>query len=114
MSPTSCQTATPRSSGEALGEVVDGQLGAAEGGVFGGSQYPAREARAVAFPRRLYAGDLDDVGTDAVYHRARAACISRFISRTASCRPVKSARAMMAWPMFNSRIAGIAATGATL
>ena len=44
----------------------------------------------------------------------RAASISAFMSRTAAGRPVKMARATIAWPMFNSTISRIAATGCTL
>jgi len=44
----------------------------------------------------------------------RAAVISAFISRTASPRPVNSARATIAWPMFSSTISWMAATGCTL
>ena len=46
--------------------------------------------------------------------RAAASYIRRFISATALARPVKTARAMMAWPMFSSRTPGIAATLFTL
>ncbi len=44
----------------------------------------------------------------------RAANINAFMSRTALCSPVKIARAMIAWPIFNSTISRIAATGCTL
>ncbi len=37
----------------------------------------------------------------------------RFISRTAFSRPTISARAMMLWPMFNSCIPSMRATGRT-
>jgi len=40
--------------------------------------------------------------------------ISRFISATASARPVNSARAMIEWPMLSSRTPSIAATAFTL
>lgn len=38
---------------------------------------------------------------------------SRFISLTAASRPANTARAKMAWPMFNSSISGMAQTGPT-
>src|SRR5205814_6577268 len=40
--------------------------------------------------------------------------ITRFISRTASRRPVKIARLTIAWPMFSSRMSSMAAMGPTL
>jgi len=43
-----------------------------------------------------------------------ASRISRFISRTASRRPTKTARDTIAWPMWSSRTSGSAATGCTL
>ena len=40
--------------------------------------------------------------------------ISAIISRIASSRPTKTARAMMLWPMLNSSISGITAISFTL
>src|SRR6266545_8173757 len=45
---------------------------------------------------------------------ARAASIAARISRTAAVRPTKTALLTIEWPMFNSSISGIAATGPTL
>lgn len=53
----------------------------------------------------------------ATAHRGKNAYtgwISRFMSATASTSPVKSARAMIEWPMFSSRTPSIAATALTL
>ena len=100
--------------GEALGEKTGGTFGEAKFFTFCGGEYLAGEAVAVAFPARLHARHLDNIGANAIDHRPRAARISRFISRTASAKPVNKARAIIAWPMFNSRTAGIAATAATL
>src|SRR6202000_2729359 len=46
---------------------------------------------------------LQHIHANAENH-SRAAIISCFMSRTATVRPSNSARAMMAWPMFNSTI----------
>ena len=48
-----------------------------------------------------------------VYPRVRATSMTARISRTAAAIPTKTERLTMEWPMFNSSISGIAATGPT-
>src|SRR5688572_579863 len=56
---------------------------------------------------------LNDVRANAENHgvfiNARASSIKRFISDTAAAIPSMTARATMAWPMFNSTISGMRA-----
>src|SRR5699024_11637374 len=58
--------------------------------------------------------DFHQVGADTGNHYRRASTIRRFISRTASVKPVKTARPMMAWPIFSSTSSAMAAMGWTL
>jgi adenosylmethionine-8-amino-7-oxononanoate aminotransferase len=101
--------------GKALGQ----QSGRVAAGLpvrpFGRRQDAAGKALAVAVQRRAHAGDVHQVGANAQNHAVRrASTISAFISRTARSKPVNSAWATMAWPMFSSRISAMAATGCTL
>src|SRR5690554_667742 len=68
----------------------------------------------VALPARQDPRHEKQIGADAPDHRRVAPTIRAFISCTAVCRPVKSARAIMAWPIFNSLIPGKAAMASTL
>ncbi len=78
---------------------------------FIGSQQPSGETFAETLQTGVHTADLDDIGADAVDHgKLRAARINCFISRTASTRPVSTARATIAWPMFSSRTGSSAAT----
>ena len=76
------------------------------------TQQPLGETRAEARMHLVHPVRLQHVDPDAVDHR-RAASINDFISRTAGSRPVNTARATIAWPMFSSTICGMAATGCT-
>src|SRR3569623_1552282 len=100
--------------GETLGKKTGGLPAGSEGVEFRRCQYSAHDALPVALPAGAHTIDPNDIGADAVDPRPRAAHISRFISYTASRRPVNSARAMIAWPMLSSRSAGMAATAMTL
>ncbi len=66
----------------------------------------------VQTPPELGVGNGLDVEDQDIH--TRAASINAFMSRTALGSPLKIARATMAWPMFNSTISRMAATGCTL
>src|SRR5581483_10724122 len=70
--------------------------GATKVGELALGQYAGRELLAVTLEIAVHARHAHDVGADAVDHGVAASRINRFISRTASPIPVKTARAMMA------------------
>ena len=76
------------------------------------------EADTVARQGVAEARHLHDVGANSVDHalrpRSAASRIRRFISLTASRRPVKTERLTMEWPMCSSRMPGSRAIGWTL
>ena len=92
--------------GEAHREEALGALGPRQLRELGRHQQPLGETRAEARMHLVHPVRLQHVDPDAVDHR-RAASINDFISRTAGSRPVNTARATIAWPMFNSSICGV-------
>ncbi len=93
-------------------EEAPGARGALELCALLGHEQALYEPLAVLLQNPLHALGLEHVDADAVNHRA--ARIRSFISRTALGSPSNTARAIMAWPMFNSTISRIAAIGSTL
>ena len=81
-------------------------------GLLGVREDPADEPFSKPFQALLHAVYLDDVDTHTVDH-GRASRMSRFISLTASPRPVRTALATIACPILSSLITGIAAMGIT-
>jgi hypothetical protein len=103
--------------GKALGEKARRIAHAGKLGALLRRQDAAQRTLAMALVQAAEAGDGDDVGADTDDHRSDRACASRsrrFISRTASRRPTKTARLMIAWPMCSSRMPQSCATGCTL
>lgn len=78
--------------------------------LFRGGENARGECFTMTFDRRLDARHADNVGTDADDH----AVSNAFILRTAASSPIKTASAMMAWPMLSSTMWGIATMGRTL
>src|SRR6185436_20641949 len=99
--------------GKALCEVGNGLPVGAEALEFGLAENAPREALAEPLQCLVDPLDFDQIGADAVNHRA-ASVIRRFISRTASRMPTNTARDTMACPMCSSRTPGRRATGSTL
>ena len=100
--------------GETLGEKMRLARFLPELGKLGRRENAFREFLAVALDVLLHARHAHDVRANAEDHRARASRISRFISRTASCNPLNSARATIAWPILSSAMPGMAASACTL
>src|SRR5579862_108612 len=76
---------------------------------------------AVALDRGIDAPDIDEIGTDADDHAvfrpsdfARASSIRARMRLIAASSPQKIASPTRKWPIFNSRISGIAAIGPTV
>jgi len=76
-------------------------------------EYPLGRPLTVTFQETPDARDVHDIRTDSVDHVGLDAIMISFIRRTALCQPLNIASATMAWPMFSSLIAAIAATPCT-
>src|SRR5690606_21341012 len=100
--------------GKALGQHIDRAATGLHALVLGSRQNPLRKALAKALQAALDPVLTDQIGSYPLYHARAARSINAFISRTAPCNPLNSARAMMLWPIFNSLMPAMAASGSTL